>query len=238
MTKYYYVKKIAKKNKTAKIFGSLFIILGIGFLFYFTFPIISYHPFFSSVFASPTFQNPLPQDLIEQDTNKTLLSLPSNFEDARNWYPEIKNNNISLRVDYYTLSIPKLKIEHALVATKDYNLSRHLVQYFNMTTPPETGVAVIVGHSTVPQLFNAKNYRTIFANLHRLKKDDIINIHLNGTTYTYVVTASVITEAEEVEVYKSKTNTSNLYLVTCTPPGTVWKRLIVKSQLSEISSKK
>src|SRR5690606_26351929 len=128
-------------------------------------------------------------------------------------------------------SIPKLKIENAIVSTRDYDLEQHLVQYFGTAIPGENGTAVIFGHSTLPSWFDPKNYKTIFATLHTIKTGDEIFITVNGATYKYKIFSILITDPEDTNILSQSYDNSYITIVTCTPPGTIWKRLIVRAAL-------
>jgi len=132
------------------------------------------------------------------------------------------------------LSIPRLKIENAIVSTKDYDLSRHLIQYFGTSIPGENGTAVIFGHSTLPQLFDPKNYKTIFATLHTIKIGDEIEAIVNGIGRKYKVFSITITSADDTNILSQSFDRSYITLITCTPPGTVWKRLVVRASLDSL----
>ncbi len=97
--------------------------------------------------------------------------------------------------------------------------------------PPDKGTAVIFGHSTLPQLFNPTDYKTIFANAHTLKVGDEITIDANNVQYTYKITSVTITTPDDTSVLAQEYDDSHLVIITCTPPGTIWKRLIVKARL-------
>ena len=219
--------------------GLAIICLGFGILLYFFFPVISYQLFFGSV---DTISAPVPSyDMVGRGTIQSLVSqgianLTVNFNDARNWYPQIKASGIS-SVPQYQLSVPTLKIYDAEVSTTDYDLSRQLGQYAGTSTPGENGTAVIFGHSTLPQWFDPKNYKAIFATLHLIKKGDEILTRVNGVTYIYKVFSITITDPEDTNMFTQSYDHSYITIVTCTPPGTLWKRLVVRASLEETGKK-
>src|SRR3989344_2266983 len=172
----YFIKKKKRIPKKARKFaGVLIIFFGLGILLYFFFPVISYQMFF----GSDTIITPVPRHAkVEGTTIGSLItqgisSLTTNYNDARNWYPRVHFTN-DTSISSYLLSIPKLKIQDAEVSTVDYDLSRHLIQYAGTSTPGGNGTAVIFGHSTLPQWFDPKNYKAIFATLHLIKDGDEI----------------------------------------------------------------
>jgi len=173
----YYVKTrkssisfLYKKKTIKRLIGIFLVSVGIVIFIYFFFPIVSYQIFIESAFSNSNIEVPIPKYLVVKKSgtfgsliSQGFASLTSDFTDARNWYPSFPSDtHNTLKVDSYMLSIPRLKIENAIVSTKDYDLSRHLIQYFGTSIPGENGTAVIFGHSTLPQLFDPKNYKTIF----------------------------------------------------------------------------
>jgi len=108
------------------------------------------------------------------------------------------------------------------------------VNYGGTAIPPEKGNAVIFGHSTLPQLFNQKDYKTIFATLYKLTVGDVIQIKVAGVEYYYKIFSITVVDPSDTSVFEQNFSDSFLSLVTCTPPGTTWKRLIIKAKLEKI----
>jgi sortase A len=216
--------------------------LGIAVLFYFFFPLISYHLYLSSAFANDDIQAPLPQRFVLGGTTsfKGLIStgisnVTSNYKDARNWFPELKKESTTqTRISEYEFSIPSQRIEHMKVSAVDFNLSKHLVQYFSTSKSPiEHGTSVIFGHSTLPQWFDPKNYMAVFAHMHLLKNGDEILLTVNGHDYHYKVFSISILDSNDPNIFSQAYDNSYVTLVTCTPPGTTWKRLVVRASLQQ-----
>lgn len=228
-------------RKLFKIVGVGFVLIGISFFLYFFFPILSYQLFLANALETNQIETPIPKYLVANRdydlgslVTSGITSLTSDFTDARNWYPNLSPQTKQLEVKSYSLSIPRLKIENAEVSTQDYELDKHLVQYLGTSIPGEKGTAVIFGHSTLPQLFNPKNYKTIFATLHTTKVGDKIFATVNGITYKYKIFSIVITDPEDTDILSQSYDNSYITFVTCTPPGTTWKRLIVKASLESV----
>ncbi len=237
---YYFVKKKHHFTKRKRqIVGAGIVGLGVLILVYFFFPLISFNVFFGS---GEDIKAPIPKysmvggsgigSLIAQGISKLTLD----YNDARNWYPKVHATKTG-SVPFYSLSIPRLKINDAQVSTVDYDLTKHLIQYFGTSIPGENGTAVIFGHSTLPQWFDPKNYKAIFATLHTIKKGDEIVTRVNNITYTYKVFAISITTPEDTNIFSQSYDHSYITIVTCTPPGTVWKRLIVRASLQDVGKK-
>ncbi len=132
------------------------------------------------------------------------------------------------------MSIPAIDIKDAIVSTNDYDLSKHLVNYQGTSTPPNLGNSVIFGHSTLPQLYDPTDYKTIFANVLKLKIGDDIFTNVNGVKYNYKIFNIYVVDANDTSIFTQTYDNSYITIVTCTPPGTVWKRLIIKARLEKI----
>lgn len=239
MIKYYYSKSGNKLKKNLRLISILFIIIGISIISYVLFPIISYQIYFQPAFASQNITLSIPRANI---VIASLISQAKNSIDgtdytrAENWFPKFNPslNSTQKQTPSYTISIPSIKIENAEVSTVDTDLTKHLVNYSGTSIPPFDGNAVVFGHSTLPQLFNAKDYKTIFANVYKLKNGDNIYVFAQGVKYSYKIFKIIIVDASDSSALIQDYDNSYLTLVTCTPPGTTWKRLVVKSRLEKI----
>ena len=129
------------------------------------------------------------------------------------------------------LAIPKLEIVQAVVQIGGEDLMKSLIHYPGTALPGQYGNAVIFGHSVLPQFFNPENYKTIFSTLPTLEGGDDIFLDFDGVTYHYQVTQIVETLPEDVSVLEQHYNGEYLTLVTCVPPGTYLKRLVIRGRL-------
>lgn len=235
----YYEKGKSRNNKKyIRILGSFFVVFGIIFFAYFFFPLFSYQVFLANA-SEGSIEVPIPKYLVAKKNgnlgsliSERIASITTNYNDARNWYPDVEApEQEEKKVDSYLLSIPKLKIENAEVSTKDYDLANHLVQYFGTALPGEPGTAIIFGHSTIPAWFDPKNYKTIFATLHTIKVGDEIDATVDGKSFKYKIFSIEITTPEDTNMFSQSFDHSYITIVTCTPPGTIWKRLVVRAAL-------
>ncbi len=241
MGKYYYKKAGKKIKKTARLLSLLIVIIGISIAGYVFFPLISWQIYFAPVFASQDIAVPIPQtNLVNSKTIGSLISEASNsltgvdYTNAQNWFPNFKYQKVKPKIEIYTLSIPKLNIKDAVVSAVDDDLSKHLVNLGGTALPPDKGNAVIFGHSTLPQLFDPKNYKTIFAKAYELKVGDELFTNASGIVYKYRIYSITVVNPEDTSVLEQDYSDSFLTLITCTPPGTIWKRLIIKARLETI----
>lgn len=234
MGKYYYKKNEDKLKRNLRLVSVFCVIIGISIISYVLFPIISWQIYFQPAFASQNITLSIPRaDIV--DLAKNLVD-GNDYTKAENWFPKFNPSKSSGQgqTPFYTISIPSIKIESAGVSTVDTDLTKHLVNYQGTSIPGQNGNAVIFGHSTLPQLFNAKDYKTVFANAYKLKNGDSIYVLINGVTYKYKVFKTIVVDPSDYSALKQDYDNSYLTLVTCTPPGTIWKRLVVKARLESI----
>ena len=137
-------------------------------------------------------------------------------------------------ITHYNLSIPKLRIKDALVTIGGDDLDKSLIHYGGTANPGEAGSPVIFGHSVLPQFYSPNSYRSIFSLLPSLKTGDEILINFDGITYKYAIYDYYEVLPSEVDILEQHYNRKDLTMVTCVPPGTYWRRGIVKAKLVEI----
>lgn len=226
-------------RKFARVFGFCLSFAGFSLLLYFTFPLLSWKIFNEPAFANQDMEAPIPKVTVLSSIKGLLAATTDSlsgvdYTDAANWYPSLTESSGESRTPSYTLSIKKLGIDSANVSTVDTNLKEHLVNFSGTAVPPEKGTAVIFGHSTLPQLFNPKDYKTIFATAHTLKVNDEVSVNVEGVSYRYRIYNIFITTPDDMSALSQKYDDSYLTIITCTPPGTIWKRLIIQARLVEL----
>jgi sortase A len=241
MSVIYKKKRTVNTKKIGRFMGLALALIGGTLLMYLLFPLISWQIYFEPVFASQGLATPIPKiTVMTQNTITSLIKAEASslagvdYNNAQNWYPTINGGASTARSATYTISIPKINVTDAVVSTVDTDLKSHLVQYAGTPQPPDKGNTVIFGHSTLPQLFNPKDYTTIFANLHKIVIGDQVIVKSEGVTYTYKIVNISVVDPEDTSVLAQTPDTSYITIITCTPPGTVWKRLIVKAQLQNL----
>lgn len=92
--------------------------------------------------------------------------------------------------------------------------------------PGQKGNTVILGHSSA-DAFAPGNYKFIFVQLNRLSRGDLFYLDYAGVRYTYRVTETKIINPDELGALDLGTDKPYATLVTCDPPGTVARRLLV-----------
>jgi LPXTG-site transpeptidase (sortase) family protein len=110
-------------------------------------------------------------------------------------------------------------------------LTKGVAQAKGASYPGEGGNIFIFAHSSA-DILEANKYNAIFYLLSKLEKDDEIDMYYKNQKYIYKVTERKTVNADEVK-YLEQTDTEQLTLMTCWPPGTTLKRLVVIANLAE-----
>lgn len=199
------------------------------------YPIISFEIFYAPKLGS--LVKPIPSGLtknkIVNNLSQILGTENTDYTKASVWFPKALNLKLATSTTSYTLSIPKLGIEKAAVKIGGEDLSKNLI-HFTGPLPGNYGNPVIFGHSTLLWFYNPKNYKTIFSKLPDLKQGDDIFTAVDKVTYRYKVFDMKIVSPENLSVLEQNYNHPYITLVTCVPPGTYLKRLVVRGKLVKI----
>lgn len=246
MPLYRYVKRqpgessLIRKNSRRKHKKVALVFVGIGLVFLISaaYPIISYQILMSPKFTN-SFISPTAEAEAAQNFGMTAPKLGQeidliDYTKAANWFPGSDSKFVVSEEKFYKLSIPKLGIEDADVAVGGEDLKKSLIQFPGTIVPGKYGNTVIFGHSVLPQFFNPKNYMTIFSTLPSLKPKDEITIDYNQMKYKYIVERMIEVTSDDISILAQRYDDSYLTLITCVPPGTYFKRLIVRARLSKL----
>jgi sortase A len=235
MAIYSYRKKVpSPTRKVIKILSIISIFTGCFILFWVLYPIVSFELYYAPKFG--TLLRPIPNDVIKEAFSTELfqmLGTAADFTKASAWFPSAATTPQMASLTTYTLSIPKLNIDNVTVTVGNDDLSRSLV-HFTGPLPGNVGNPVIFGHSTIVWLYNPEDYKTIFTKLPELVRGDDILVTVDKITYKYQVTDMHVTSAEDLSVLTQEYDNAYITLITCVPPGTYMKRLIVKGKLVTI----
>lgn len=215
-----------------KVLAGFLIVIGLTFLFLVFWPMIVWRVSYVPRLSTAEIIRPIPE---ARAFGQRVAGVKSaDFTKASAWFPDVPQKPITSRVTSYTLAIPKLKIFDAVAIIGGEDLGKSLIHYGGTALPGEYGKAVIFGHSILPQFFDPKNYKAIFSTLHTLKPGDEVLVNFDGIRYRYKVFEIEIVEPTNISVLEQKYDDSYLVLITCTPPGTYWKRLVVKTRLEKL----
>lgn len=187
------------------------LVFGLSFGLFAVF--ISLFTFFNEMFITPFVQpsrvaseTPVivdPASTVVGDTPKIII-------------PKI---NVEIPTDYTQTSIDNAVIEKAL--------DNGIVHYPTTVRPGQAGNAAFFGHSS-NNIFNSGKYKFAFVLLHKMVTGDTFYITYEGKAYAYEVIEKRVIEPTEVGVLGPVPGqTATATLITCDPPGTSLKRLIV-----------
>ena len=224
-----------------RIIGLLLFVVGISTVVYVFSPLVIWQLTLGPEIADSQITAPIPnRTLLTPNVIRSLVSSSIknisgvDYTNANNWFPTYRAQQATPKVSAYYLTIPTLHITNAFVSTVDTNLANHLVSLSGTSVPPDKGNTIIFGHSTLPQLFDPTNYKTIFADAYKLQIGDTFTTTVNNVIYTYKIFSIIVVDPEDTSVLSQTYDDSYVTLITCTPPGTIWKRLVIKARLQKL----
>lgn len=252
MALYSYKKEHNKMvKKTANVLSYCALVFGAILLFWALYPIVSFE-LYSRVFFTNKISQPIPDSAMASSLRLAQSVLGAeqvgytdnikDFTQASLWFPTSQSqvrDSVKAKkqiIKEYKLSIPKLNIQSARVQVGGDDLTKGLVHYAPATMPGEGGNVVVFGHSTLPQLYNVKDYKTIFTYLPSLNKGDHIITTVEGINFEYEITDMFVVKPDQISVLNQDYSDSQLTLITCVPPGTYWNRLVVRARLTKLPS--
>lgn len=210
--------KIALQFKLNQVFSKRHMrYAGVGlfsfalFLLIFNFQTITaqFSYLFSPTQPSAPIATPVPVQVAASTANQAEAAPPGNVVII----PKIKvNAPINLEPSISEAAIQK-------------SLQTGVVHYAGTAIPGERSNIAIFGHSS-NDWWEPGNYKFVFALLDKMVIGDQIQINYEGKKYVYQVASTKVVEPTEISVLQP-TKEPQLTLITCTPPGTSWKRLIV-----------
>lgn len=154
---------------------------------------------------------------------------------------KIKSENILSATDSsqavsfedFHLVIPGLKLDAPVIVDVDgsnkeeyFKALENGVAHFKGTAKPGEGSNIFIfGHSS---FYKNKpgNYKEIFKNLEQVKAGDEIILWYQKKEFRYQVSEIKVVNPDQVSVLKP-TSKEQVSLMTCVPPGTTLKRLII-----------
>lgn len=220
------------KRKAARIVSYSVMGLGAAVLVWVLWPILSFSIINADLFAStvtPVSDTKGTSPVVYAATNPIVGG--SDFTNANAWFPTSPQKKVVTPMNTYTITIPKLKIYGAVVTVAGDDLAKSLVHYGGTAIPGEYGNTVIFGHSTLPQFYDPKNYKTIFSLLPTLDIGGEIDISYDSISYRYKVFDRFVSAPSDLSALEQTFDDSYVTLITCVPPGTYWQRLHVKAKL-------
>lgn len=148
--------------------------------------------------------------------------------------PIISDPNSKATSNSPLIIIPKINVEIPVVydavstaeADMQKALERGVVHYATTPTPGQKGNVAIFGHSS-NNIFNPGKYKFAFVLLSKLENGDLFYLDKGGKRFVYKIYKKRIVEPTEVSVLDTADKPDTATLITCDPPGTSLKRLVV-----------
>jgi len=142
----------------------------------------------------------------------------------------------------FSLIIPKINANARVIKDVDpYNaaeyqlaLTKGVAHAATSALPNEKGNTFIFAHSA-GNWYQANQFNAVFYLLNKLVKGDEIIVYYKNKDFHYTVSETKLVKGSEVNYLKSSSDREQLTLMTCWPPGTTLKRLIVIAKLSTSS---
>jgi len=216
------------RKSLARALAILMAFAGVVMLTMVFYPLVSY-----KITANRKFPTLLVPTEEMPESKTTGENQVIDYTKASNWFADSSAKFDESKVTYYTMSVAKLGINNATVAVGGEELAKHLIQYPGTAMPGKRGNVVIFGHSTLPSLYDPKNYLSIFSTLPSLDVGDDIILYYDGVTYTYRVENLIEVSPTDIQILEQNVSDSFVSLITCTPPGDPRKprRLIARARI-------
>jgi len=133
----------------------------------------------------------------------------------------------------FSILIPKINANSKVIKNVDpFNsktyqlaLTQGVAHASGSATPDQSGNIFIFAHSA-GNWYQANQYNAVFYLLNKLVKGDEINLYFQKKLYNYSVEEVKLVNANEIN-YLNNNPKNQLTLMTCWPPGTTLKRLII-----------
>lgn len=137
----------------------------------------------------------------------------------------------------FGIVIPKIGANASIVPDVNWRdsavyqraLTRGVAQAEGTSRPGIPGNMFLFAHSGI-DFYEAARYNAVFYLINKLEPGDLIDILYREKRYVYAVTGKEFVGEEAVEYLQGKGSGETLTLMTCWPPGTTLKRLIVRAK--------
>lgn len=196
----------AKHHIQSLLFG-----LGAGFIVL----LIFLFGFFNEVIIAPFIQP-------SRQASATPLIVNNTVSPTATPSVIIPKINVEIPVDYNQTSIDEATLQTALESG--------VVHYPTTVKPGQNGNAAFFGHSS-NNILNKGKYKFAFVLLHKLENGDTFYLTYDGKVYAYKVISKTVVDPSAVGVLGPVPGqTATATLITCDPPGTSLRRLVVVGQ--------
>ncbi len=166
---------------------------------------------------------------------------PSANEEV-SFFGEMLLSNKPVRIDPpdkdFSIVIEKIGISAPIVANvsmtdkQEYkNALENGVAHAKGSDAPGDGSTYLFAHSSL-DFWELGKYATVFNLLGKLENGDRIVLFYNGNQYDFYVKNKYTLKGWDTSLFYKETDQPSLFLQTCTPPGTIWNRLIIEAILN------
>lgn len=139
---------------------------------------------------------------------------------------------------HFSIVIPKIGAASNIIANVDASdsnqyqeaLSRGVAHAQGTYFPGQERNIFLFSHSTDTSPWNIARYNAVFYLIRRLEEGDRIYIYFADQKYEYEVETKVVTDPTETWWITDAGDKERLILMTCDPPGTTWRRLLVTAK--------
>jgi len=165
--------------------------------------------------------------LVPKDKDIALLQIQEQFQ-----IPQERSAALSNQIFIPKLQIQAPIIEAAGTSNTDFIMPlKKGVALYPLSKPGQMGRTVILGHSAPPN-WPKINYDWIFSHLGDIGQGDEIKIVYEGKEYIYVAKNKII--LKKGRDLPPPSDSAELALITCWPPGIDYQRLAVFAELKDI----
>ena len=195
-------KKVKEVSEDKKVFPYISLIGGILIIIALFIPLNTFSPVLKAEISYQLSNKKLDKEVIPIDTNFSIV------------IPKISaNTKVVDNVD------PFDSREYQVALTKGVAHAK------GSSTPLLGGNTFIFAHSA-GNWYQANQYNAVFYLLNKLIKGDKIVVYFKDKAYNYSVSETKLVNASEINYLKNNSQ-NQITLMTCWPPGTTLKRLIV-----------
>lgn len=151
-----------------------------------------------------------------------IIISPNSVAPTKNPEIIIPKINVEIPVNYNEQSTDETTIEN--------DLQSGIVHYPTTVQPGQNGNSAFFGHSS-NNIFSPGKYKFAFVLLHTMLPGDTFYLTYSGKVYVYKVISKTVVDPSDVGVLGPVPGqTATATLITCDPPGTSLRRLVLVGQ--------
>lgn len=149
--------------------------------------------------------------------------------------PNTQSRPITPASEAFGIVIPKIGANAKVIAdvnpfdSNEYQraLTRGVAHAKGSAKPGSNGNIFLFSHSSV-NFYEAARFNSVFYLINKLNEHDPIDLYYNGAQFRYTVTKKQMVSPTSIQFMLPKSiGAETLTLMTCWPPGTTQKRLLI-----------